>query len=494
MRFWLHLGVGKLRGVFGRAVWYRLRESCMAFVRNGGGYSRPVMGSGRRSTGLATALRWVAIPCAAIALATWSVATLAGLHSAATLAQAESFVPGKLPLQKQFASAPQVAASSTKLAKPAAKQATKTIAPVADPFAAAVAQAGISPEKLHALFADAGMEVVQTPVAAPEDPFAKVIADAKLSREKLLAAFAGAGMAVADTEIATPVQLALAMPTADRFHRGDEQNAADADPYSSLALSNASLGNLAYAEVDAGADHPLQLALASLSDDPYGLPDEYDSAALPDSIDLPDAKPDAPRAKPAKADAEPAEAPAKPGKPAKNAKPPAKPDTQALAYARPDKPAAGAFGKLFKSPGAGAKVAVYDISAAVVHMPDGTKLEAHSGIGSMADNPRYVHVKMKGPTPPNTYRLSMREKRFHGVEAVRMTPIGSQPMHGRDGMLAHSYLLRGGREELHGCVAFANYPKFLKAFKQGKVTHMIVVPNMSQLPKQPKVQMVSNIR
>ena len=149
----------------------------------------------------------------------------------------------------------------------------------------------------------------QTPVAAPEDPFAKVIADAKLSREKLLAAFAGAGMAVADTEIATPVQLALAMPTADRFHRGDEQNAAEADPFSSLALSNASLGNLAYAEVDAGADHPLQLALASLSDDPFGMPDEFDSAAMPDSIDLPDAKPDAPRAKPAKADAEPAEAP-----------------------------------------------------------------------------------------------------------------------------------------------------------------------------------------
>lgn len=466
----------------------------MAFVRNGGGYSRPVMGSGRRSTGLATALRWVAIPCAAVALATWSVATLAGLHSAATLAHAESFVPGNVPLQKQFASATPVAASIAKPAQPATRQATKSISPAADPFAAAVAQAGISREKLHALFADAGMEVVRTQVAAREDPFARVIADARLSREKLLAAFADAGMAVADIETVEPVQLAVAMPTAARFHRGDEPNSTGADPAASFALSNATLGgNLAYAEVDAGADHPLQLALASLSEDPLGMPDEADSAAMPDSIDLPDAKPDAPRAKPARAAAEPAVAPAKP---ARNAKPqsPAKPEPQALAYARPDKPAAGAFGKLFKSPGAGAKVAVYDISAAVVHMPDGTKLEAHSGIGKMADNPRYVHVKMKGPTPPNTYKLSMREKRFHGVEAIRMTPIGSQTMHGRDGMLAHSYLLRGGREESHGCVAFANYPKFLKAFKQGKVTHMIVVPSMSQLPKQPKVQMVSNIR
>jgi hypothetical protein len=143
----------------------------------------------------------------------------------------------------------------------------------------------------------------------------------------------------------------------------------------------------------------------------------------------------------------------------------------------------GAFKNLFGAPKAGNRVAIYDISAAVVHMPDGTRLEAHSGIGKMADNPRFVHVKMKGPTPPNTYRLSMREKRFHGVEAIRMTPVGDQTMHGRDGMLAHSYLLRGGREESHGCVAFANYPRFLKAFKQGKITHMVVVPSLSRMPK-----------
>ena len=102
------------------------------------------------------------------------------------------------------------------------------------------------------------------------------------------------------------------------------------------------------------------------------------------------------------------------------------------------------------------------------------KLEAHSGIGKMADNPRFVHVKMNGPTPPNTYKLSMRETRFHGVEAIRMTPVGGGKMHGRDGILAHSYLLRGGRAELHGCVAFKDYPRFLKAFKQGKVKQLVV--------------------
>ena len=114
------------------------------------------------------------------------------------------------------------------------------------------------------------------------------------------------------------------------------------------------------------------------------------------------------------------------------------------------------------------------ISRRVVHMPDGTRLEAHSGIGKMADNPRFVHVKMNGPTPPNTYKLSMREKRFYGVEAIRMTPVGGGKMHGRDGILAHSYLLRGGRAELHGCVAFKDYPRFLKAFKQGKVKQLVV--------------------
>jgi hypothetical protein len=108
-------------------------------------------------------------------------------------------------------------------------------------------------------------------------------------------------------------------------------------------------------------------------------------------------------------------------------------------------PSGGFLNKLFGGgrPRAGNKVAVYDISAAKVYMPDGSVLEAHSGIGKMADNPRYVHVKMNGPTPPQTYDLKMRESRFHGVEAVRMTPVGNQTMHGRDGMLTHSYLLRG---------------------------------------------------
>jgi hypothetical protein len=153
-----------------------------------------------------------------------------------------------------------------------------------------------------------------------------------------------------------------------------------------------------------------------------------------------------------------------------------------LAYARPDEPSAKGKGswstpRFFGSPKAGNGVAVYDVSAAKVYMPDGSVLEAHSGIGKMADNPRYEKVKMGGPTPAHTYNLRMREKRFHGVEAIRMLPVDGRNKHGRDGFLTHSYLLRGGRAESHGCVAFKDYNKFLNAYKQGKVKQLVVVPS-----------------
>lgn len=157
-----------------------------------------------------------------------------------------------------------------------------------------------------------------------------------------------------------------------------------------------------------------------------------------------------------------------------------------VAVAKPDKPVieeddGGFLGKLFRGGGSSARtkagdgVAVYDISAAMVYMPDGSRLEAHSGIGEMADDPRYVHVKMNGPTPPHTYVLKMREKRFHGVEAIRMLPVNGKNLHGRDGFLTHSYLLRGRKAQSHGCVAFKDYEKFLNAFKAGKVKKLVVV-------------------
>ena len=151
----------------------------------------------------------------------------------------------------------------------------------------------------------------------------------------------------------------------------------------------------------------------------------------------------------------------------------------ALAFAKPDNPMRQEPSRPAPSapnwPGIGSKVAIYDITNGVVHMPNGTKLEAHSGIGSMRDNPKYTHVKMRGPTPPGTYKLSMREKLFHGVAAIRLTSVDGKHPQNRTGLLAHSYLLRV-KGDSHGCVAFAQYDKFLKAFQRGEITHMVIVP------------------
>jgi hypothetical protein len=122
--------------------------------------------------------------------------------------------------------------------------------------------------------------------------------------------------------------------------------------------------------------------------------------------------------------------------------------------------------------------AVYDIANATVHMPDGTKLEAHSGVGPARDDPRLAHAKMRGVTPPHVYDLKLRESLFHGVRAIRMNPIGGEAaIFGRTGILAHSYLL-GPRGDSHGCVSFKNYDAFLQAFLRGEIKRMVVVARL----------------
>ena len=127
------------------------------------------------------------------------------------------------------------------------------------------------------------------------------------------------------------------------------------------------------------------------------------------------------------------------------------------------------------------RTAIYDITAKIVHMPNGEKLEAHSGLGSMMDDPRHVHVRGRGPTPPNIYNLRMREALFHGVAAIRMLPENEKQMFGRDGILTHSYL-RGPSGQSAGCVSFRDYSKFLRAFQRGEVTRIIVVPALAKSP------------
>jgi len=126
------------------------------------------------------------------------------------------------------------------------------------------------------------------------------------------------------------------------------------------------------------------------------------------------------------------------------------------------------------------KTAIYDISAGVVYMPGGEKLEAHSGIGHMRDNPRFVDQKMRGATPPSTYNLRMRESLFHGVEAVRLLPADGRNPHNRDGLLAHTYMLRRAGDS-NGCVVFKDYKRFLSAFKRGEVNKMVVVNSVSNI-------------
>ena len=127
------------------------------------------------------------------------------------------------------------------------------------------------------------------------------------------------------------------------------------------------------------------------------------------------------------------------------------------------------------------RTAIYDISARTVYLPNGERLEAHSGVGQFMDDPRYSRMKMRGPTPPNTYELKMRETLFHGVAAIRLTPVDDKAMYGRDGILAHSYLL-GPAGQSHGCISFKDYPRFLRAFQRGEIERIVVVERLGKPP------------
>ena len=148
---------------------------------------------------------------------------------------------------------------------------------------------------------------------------------------------------------------------------------------------------------------------------------------------------------------------------------PAKPAAPVLAYANPDVPARDTH------------TAIYDIVAHTVYMPDGERLEAHSGLGRFLDDPRYASQKARGPTPPNTYDLTLRSGIFHGVQAIRLNPVSDSKMYGRDGILAHTYML-GPSGQSFGCVSFKHYDAFLRAFQRGEVNRIVVVPHLQEPP------------
>lgn len=122
--------------------------------------------------------------------------------------------------------------------------------------------------------------------------------------------------------------------------------------------------------------------------------------------------------------------------------------------------------------------AVYDLSAHMVYLPGGEKLEAHSGLGALKDDPAHVDEADRGATPPHVYDLTLRESLFHGVQALRLSPLGGAgAIYGRAGLLAHTYML-GPNGDSNGCVSFRNYDAFLQAFQRGRIRRLAVVSSV----------------
>jgi len=154
----------------------------------------------------------------------------------------------------------------------------------------------------------------------------------------------------------------------------------------------------------------------------------------------------------------------------------ASPSKVTLAYAAPQAGVAG-DGASITSGLYDRQTAVYDISAHTVYLPDGTALEAHSGIGSRLDQPRYANERDRGPTPPDIYDLQPRGRLFHGVRALRLIPVDERKVFGRQGFLAHSYML-GPNGQSNGCVSFKNYGAFLEAYENHEITRLAVVSHV----------------
>jgi Protein of unknown function (DUF2778) len=160
------------------------------------------------------------------------------------------------------------------------------------------------------------------------------------------------------------------------------------------------------------------------------------------------------------------------------------PKSSLLAYASADASATSSLGPSQNlalegtQPRYDQSTAVYDISAHTVYLPDGSKLEAHSGLGSGFDDPRSAKIRMRGVTPPHLYELTLREALFHGVQALRLNPVGGEEaIYGRAGLLAHTFML-GPRGESNGCVSFRDYNAFLNAYRNHGIRRLAVVASI----------------
>ena len=71
----------------------------------------------------------------------------------------------------------------------------------------------------------------------------------------------------------------------------------------------------------------------------------------------------------------------------------------------------------------------------------------------------------------------MREASFHGVQALRLNPIGEGDLYGRAGLLAHPYML-GPNGDSNGCVSVKDYEAFLRAYENGEIKRLAVVTRL----------------
>jgi len=148
-----------------------------------------------------------------------------------------------------------------------------------------------------------------------------------------------------------------------------------------------------------------------------------------------------------------------------------------LAYAAPEASAADGGQSITPAGRYDRQTAVYDISAKVVYLPDGTTLEAHSGFGNRLDDPNSASESHRGVTPPTVYDLRLREAAFHGVRALRLIPEDESKVFGRSGLLAHTFML-GPNGDSNGCVSFRDYDAFLRAYENHEITRLAVVASV----------------
>jgi hypothetical protein len=258
---------------------------------------------------------------------------------------------------------------------------------------------------------------------------------------------------------------------------------ADLDPRTYGGLDGLLPGSAA--DSDSGA--PIQASLEAMSPERSAalaaapLPPKRDIAAVLDDVPLP---PTRPAEFAALAEPDSGSAPTQLG-PSRSLGP-------ALAYAAPDAadvtpPAPRRNTSIFsffgpqhqRPPGYDDTTAVYDISAKILYMPDGTTIEAHSGLGDSMDDITQVGEHAKGPTPPDLYDLQLRESLFHGIAAIRLLPVGGDgAVYGREGLLAHPFMM-GDNGDSNGCVSIKDYDAFLKAYQDGKIKRLAVIAKAS---------------